>query len=170
MAWIGCVLALRAVLAEAGDRTVDERRLQPAQRRRIETVLRERTDLEILDHDIALLRDGADQLLALDGRDVDGDGSLAAIDREEIAALPGGVALAIPKKRRTPGARIVASARPLDLDDVGAEVGEHLRRPRRRHDAPEVEHANVRQRTRAWMRRLSHRRSPSLWPTGAPQT
>src|SRR2546430_911945 len=53
---------------------------------------------------------------------------------------------------------------------VPAEVGENLRGPGCCHDAPEVEHADVRQWTRAWMRRLSHRRFPSLWPTGAPQT
>ena len=42
---------------------------------------------------------------------------------------------------RTPAARIVAGAFALDLDDVGAEVGEHLPGPGARQDAGELDHA-----------------------------
>jgi hypothetical protein len=40
-----------------------------------------------------------------------------------------------------PAARIVAGAFALDLDDVGAEIGEHLPGPGARQDAGKLEHA-----------------------------
>ena len=40
-------------------------------------------------------------------------------------------------------ARVVALARALDLDHVGAEVGEQLARPRPGEDAGKVENANA---------------------------
>ena len=88
--------------------------------------------------------DRADDGLALRLVEVDGDRSLAAIDREVIAGLAGRLAAGILEKRRTPGAGVIADNRTLDLDDIGAEVGENLSGPRAGHDAAEVEDANMR--------------------------
>ena len=43
-------------------------------------------------------------------------------------------------------ARVVARARPLDLDHLGAEIGEQLRAPRPGEHAAEVEHPDPRER------------------------
>ena len=48
--------------------------------------------------------------------------------------------------RRREAARVVAGARPLDLDHVGAEIGQHLHAGRPRQHAGQVEHAQALQR------------------------
>jgi len=55
------------------------------------------------------------------------------------------------------GAREVARARALDLDDVGAVIGQHLGRARSEHHLGEVDDAHARQRLRC--RRLHGSRS-----------
>jgi hypothetical protein len=63
---------------------------------------------------------------------------------------------------RPPGARVVAGLGALDLDDVGAEIGEHLSGPRSGENARQLQHANAGQwaliRTR---RRTRHGQLPS---------
>ena len=49
---------------------------------------------------------------------------------------------------RPPGAGIVARAGALDLDDVGAEIGEQLAGPRTRQNPGKLQHAQTSQRTR----------------------
>ena len=56
-------------------------------------------------------------------REVDGDGLLAAVTREVIRCLAGVASLRILQERWAPAARVVAAARLLDLDDLGAEIG-----------------------------------------------
>ena len=51
-------------------------------------------------------------------------------------------------ERRAPAAGVVAGALALDLDHVGAEIGENLPRPRPRQDAGKFEHTQTGQRTR----------------------
>ena len=51
-------------------------------------------------------------------------------------------------KGRTPAARIVAGAFALDLDDVGAQIGQHLPRPGPGQDAGKFKDAQTRQRLR----------------------
>ena len=50
------------------------------------------------------------------------------------------------QKGRTPAARIVAGDRPLDLDDIGAEVAQQLSGPGAGQNAGEVENTDVRER------------------------
>src|SRR5262249_21957586 len=57
------------------------------------------------------------------------------------------VAGAVAQERRTPGACVVAGAGALDLDHVGAQVGEVLRAPRPGEDTREVEDAQAAERT-----------------------
>src|SRR5712692_10203367 len=66
---------------------------------------------------------------------VDRDAALVAIDRGEAQAH---AVLALAEV-----AHVVAAAGPLDLDDVGAEVGEHHRAVGPGDDAREVEDANA---------------------------
>ncbi len=64
---------------------------------------------------------------------VQDDGAFLAVDTEEVGRFPVGV-------RGTPGPGLVAAAGPLDLDDLGAEVGEQHGQVRRREHAAEVGH------------------------------
>ena len=56
-------------------------------------------------------------------------------------------------ERRPPVARVVAGAGPLDLDHVGAEIGERLSSPRTRQNARKLKNADASERSR-------HVRSP----------
>src|SRR5882757_5711781 len=53
------------------------------------------------------------------------------------------LAVAILHVGRTPSARVVTASRSLDLDHVGAQVGEDLAAPRPRQYATHVEHPNM---------------------------
>src|SRR5439155_25965046 len=123
---------VRTVLAEPGDRAIDESRIPRGDALVIEAVLRKTADFVILDQHVGFLREIADDLLAIECREVDGDGELAAIAAKVIRGFarvaPGGVL----EVRRPPRARVVAGVRTLDLDDGGAEISEQLRAPRTR--------------------------------------
>src|SRR5690606_34249506 len=56
-------------------------------------------------------------------------------------------AFAVAQPRRAPPARVVAGAGALDLDDVGAQIGQVLRAPGAGEHAREVENANAGERT-----------------------
>ena len=79
--------------------------------------------------------------------EIDGDRPLAAVDGEEIAGVAGVAAGFVLEERRSPAAGIVAGAGTFHLHHVGAEIGEDLSGPRARHDAAQIEHADMRQRT-----------------------
>ena len=108
-----------------------------------ETVAIERANLVVLDQHVRLRRQPADDVLPFRARDVDGDRSLPAVGADEIGGLAGVLA----QPGRAPAARVVARARPLDLDHVGAEIGECLGRPRSCQDAAQIQDADVRERT-----------------------
>ena len=85
----------------------------------------------------ASLRDDAPAVLALE---IELDRALAAVGGMEI----GGAEMAAVGRlheRRPPAAGVVAGALALDLDDVGAEIGENLAGPGPGQDAGELEHA-----------------------------
>ena len=132
-----------AVLAEAGDRGVDQTRMGGAQAFGIQPEFLQATDLEILDQHVGIRRHPPNQRRALFGREIDRDRALAAVGREEIGRdlL---VAMFVP--RRPPMAGVVARAGLLDLDDVRAEVGEQLRRPGPRQHPAEIEDPDARER------------------------
>ena len=91
---------------------------------------------EVLDDDVGAPGEASKRLLRLRAREVERDAPLAPVDREEIGGLASHVG-------RAPRARLVTVARSLDLDHVGAEVGEQHRAVRPREDAREVEHADA---------------------------
>ena len=99
-----------------------------------ETPLLERADLEVLDQHVALRDQPGEDLLPRLHRHVERHRALVAVHAEEIRGL-------LLRERRAPGARVVARARRLDLDHVGAHVAEHHRAERPREDAREIEHA-----------------------------
>src|SRR5713101_1604322 len=125
-------LAIRAGLAEARDRAVDEARVDFLQ-----VVVGE-----------AVAREVAHEPLAFGPRDVDRDRFLAAVGRGVIGRVLGVAPVLVLHPGRTEGARVVARARTLDLDDFGAEIGEVLPRPGTGEHAREIEDADVRERSR----------------------
>ena len=111
----------------------------------------------------ASLRDDA---LAVLGLEVELDRALAAVGGVEI----GGAEMAAVRgldERRAPAAGVVAGALALDLDDVGAEVGEHLPGPGPGQDAGQFENADAGE----WFRHRNPwtllRHSSGRAPTGA---
>ena len=85
-------------------------------------------------------------------------GGLSEVHRQRAFVPVGGeedVAHAVRPRQR--GTRVVAAPRPLDLDDVGAEVAEHLRRKRAERDLREVEHAHAVERQHRGAHRPLHR-------------
>ena len=137
-------LGVRAGLAEAGDRAVDQARIGLRQALVVEAVFLQPADLVVLDQNVGLLRQLDDERAAPLACDVDGDRLLAPVGGHEIGALAG--RRPVRDEGRAPAARVVAAAGPLDLDDVGAHVGQCLRRPGAGQDAGEIEHAQMRQR------------------------
>ena len=105
----------------------------------IEPVAHEIADLVILHHDVAGFCQLTDDVLAFRRRDIDGDGLLAAVGAEIERVVVVLLAVGIGQVRRAEGARVVAAARPFDLDHLRAEIGQHLRRQRPRQHARQIE-------------------------------
>jgi hypothetical protein len=116
----------------------------------IEAVGGQATDLEVLDQHVGVARQLANDLLPLGSRDIDGQRALVAVGAQEIGGLARRLAIAVGQPRRPPAARVVAAAGPLDLDYLGAEVGQQLTGPGAGENARQVEHAQMRQRAAAF--------------------
>ena len=130
---ISGAMRIRPVLPETGDRAIDELRIDGAKRFIVEPVFRQPTDLEILDKDIAFGGEAAQDRSALGRGDVNGERALVAVDRTEIGGPCGRVGICIAghlvDEGRAPATCVVAGARTLDLDDIGAKVTQHLGGP-----------------------------------------
>src|SRR5690606_15614886 len=74
--------------------------------------------------------------------DVDHDGALVAVGREVVGGVRRLAPLAIGEEGRAPAAGVVAGARLLDLDHVGAEVAEVLAAPGPGEDPGQVQDAD----------------------------
>ena len=133
-------------LAEAGHRAIDDAGIDGADRFVIELVALEIADLEILHHDVAGFRQLADDLLAFRLGDVDGDRFLAAVGAQIERVVVVLLALGIDQIGRAEGARVVAAAGPFDLDHLGAEIGQHLRRQRPGQHARQIKNFDARER------------------------
>ena len=105
----------------------------------IQAVFAQAAGFEILDKNVGARGKFAHDLRAFRLRDIDSEGSLAAIGAQVIGGFAAG-------KRWAPGSCIVAALYPLNFDDVGAKVGEQLRSPRSSQDSREVEHLETGQR------------------------
>ena len=131
---------VRPGLAEARDRAIDQARIDRARRSVVEAVFREAADLVVLDQDVGAAGEPADEALAGRGRQVEGDRALRPVGREEIGGVGRLRACRVAQEGRPPGTGVVAAARALDLDHVGAEIGQQLRGPRPGQDAAQIEH------------------------------
>ena len=136
-------LGVGPILAKAGDRAVNEARVEGFEALKIQPVSGQPAHLEVLHQDVAVLGHLTDERLAFNLGHVDGDGAFVAVASGEVSGVFGVVALGILEERGTPMARVIASAGTLDLDDVGAKVGQNLGAPRAGQDAGEVEYFEV---------------------------
>ena len=101
---------------------------------------REGPRAEVLDDDIGLLDEPLEDLRAIGMLEVDRDAALVPVDREVV----GGHAIHV---GRRPGPRLVADARQLHLDHVGAVVREHEGAIGTGERSGEVHHADPGERT-----------------------
>ena len=133
-------------LAEAGDRAVDQARAVVLEVGVGEAVLGQAADLEVLHQDVAAGDQAARQGLAFGLRDIKGQGAFVAVRAEVVGGLRGVLARLVLEEGRAPFAGVVAFARPLDLDDVAAQVAEQLGAGRAREDTGQVEDAEAGER------------------------
>ena len=127
-----------AVAIDAAD---DQRRVQRCEAGGIEAHPGQHARAVVLDQHVRLAQQVGQDRLALIGVEIEGDRLLVAIELGEVPAE------AVPD-RALAAHRIAAPGR-LDLDHLGAEVGEQLGAERARDDAGEVDHANPGERHRA---------------------
>src|ERR1017187_3418457 len=91
---------------------------------------------EVLDHDVSLGDQAVEQAPPFRGLEIERDAFLVAVDAQEVHAFP-------VDERRTPGARVVALVRLLDLDDARPHVREEHRAVRPGQYAGQVEHRDA---------------------------
>ena len=124
----------------AADGRVDERRPLGDERLATEAEPLRAAGQEVLDDDVGAQRESPHDVLAAGIAQVDRDAALAAVHAHEVRRLAA-------REGRAPGAGLVALAGPLDLDDLGAEVGQQHRAVRPRQHAGQVEDADAGERT-----------------------
>ncbi len=127
----------RTGLAEPADVDEDELRVPGGQRLVPEAPALERAGPEVLEDDVAVLREPGRHVAALRLAEVEDDRALVAADRgpPEAVAVAGDA----------PAAHRVALAGRLDLDDVGSVVAEELPGERAGDEAAQLEDADARQ-------------------------
>jgi hypothetical protein len=135
-----------AGLAKAGDRAVDQARIDRLQALVVQAVLLQRPGLEVLQHDVGLGGQAADDLLPLGGGEIGGHRALVAVGAEIEGGVRGRRPVAILQEGRAVFAGFVADAGPLDLDDLGAQIAQHLGGERRGQNTAEVQHLDAIQR------------------------
>ena len=133
-------IAIRTGLAVARDRAVDDGRIHGLHGFVADPEPVDDAGTEALDHDVRRPREFEEQLDAIGLLEVQRHAALVAIDREEH------------RRDRAFGraerAGVVARAGVLDLDDVGAEIGEVQRAHRTGQQAREVQDAHAGERFR----------------------
>src|SRR5258706_11619554 len=108
-------VGLGTLLAEAGDRAVDEPRIAGEDVIVPEAQSRHQAGPEVLDKYVGLLNEPPERLAPAVALEVERDAALIAITGQEVGAFPA-------LKRRPPVTAVVAGARLLHLDDVRAQV------------------------------------------------
>ncbi|MNZ90042.1 hypothetical protein D3C78_1089920 [compost metagenome] len=136
-------LGIGAVLAEAGDGAVDQARIEGLEAVVVEAVLPQPADLEVLHHHVGFQGHAAQQGLAFGVGHVDGDGALVAVAGREVSGFARVLAGIVLAEGRAPVAGVVAGDGALDLDDVGAQVGQHLGAPGTGEHARQVQHLDA---------------------------
>ena len=129
----------RSSLAVGRDREVDQLRVLLGEAGVVEAVLLEHARPEIFQHDVGLLEQSVHQRLAVGLGEIERHALLAPVVGHEEVAL----ALLAAGARTGALARVVAAVRVLDLDHLGAHVGEHLGTHGTRDHAGEIDDANA---------------------------
>ncbi len=140
--------ALGAVVPEAGDRQDDEARVELEQPRRREAEPVEHARAEVLEEHVRPLDERREVPAPVVALEVERHRLLAAVARHEVRRLPVAPAGRV-DEGRAPPAGVVARARGLDLDDAGAEVGEHHAGVRPGEGAGQVDDEGARERAPA---------------------
>src|SRR6185437_5560714 len=138
---------MRSVLAETGDRAIDEAGAFRLQARVVELELGEPAYLEIFDQHVRARRQLAHNAAAVLALEIDLDRTLPTVGAMEIGRADR-LAVHAFNKRRAPAARIVAGPFALDLDHVGTQIGEDLARPGAGQNAGKFKNADARERLR----------------------
>ena len=125
---------MRSGLPVAGNRRVNQPRILSRQRVVCEAEAGHDAGTIVLDYDVRRPRQPFEDGAALAGLQVERDASLAAVDGVEAGAVEAGRPRHLP--RRVAGGR-------LDLDHVGAEIGEQHRAERAGHHLRGVEDAQT---------------------------
>ncbi len=131
---VGDLPRARARRAEARERGDHEARVAGAQHVGPQPFGRHPPGAEVFDHGVGAIDETQEDLASLRRADIERDRALAA-----VGILEGERGLAF---LRGTIAEVVAGARALDLDDVGAEVGENRGRKRPGDYPAEIEDAN----------------------------
>ena len=148
------LMASRSGLPESRDRAIHEARMRRVQRVEVEPHLGERARAEILDQHIAFRDEPVENRAPVGLLEIQRDAFFVSIDAQEIGALAlvRGVPIARTlrdgvQEGRSPGARVIALARLLDLDDASAHVGQQHRAVRAGEHARQIEHRDAVERS-----------------------
>jgi hypothetical protein len=128
-------LPVGAGLAEAGNRRIDDARVDFLDRLVVDAELFGDARPEILDDDVGRGGELHEYFLALRLLHVERDALLVAIEHRKAIALVVDLGLE--------AARAVAFGKSFDLGHVGAHVREHQRAVRSGHDGGEIEHLHA---------------------------
>jgi hypothetical protein len=129
---------VRPLLAVAGDAAVDEARIPGRERVPIEREPRERGAAEVRHEDVRAVEEPVGDFARLGPPEIEHDAAFAAVvelERRVRRQLH-------PRRRQVEPAERVAVGR-LDLDDLGAPVGEHPAGRGARDPHAELDHANA---------------------------
>src|SRR5689334_24334472 len=136
-------LCVGTVLAEAGDRAIDEARAFRCEALVVETELRKAADLEIFDEYVRARRELANDASAVLAVEIHLDRALAAVRRVKIGRTDMFAVCAF-DEWRTPTPGVVARTLAFDLDHIRPEVSQHLAGPGPRQNARKFEDAEAR--------------------------
>ena len=131
------VVAVRAVRPEPLDRGIDDARVELLDRVVAEPEPLHDAGAEVLGDDIGLFDHAAGDFLAFVGLQIDDRAALVAVEQQEEKAVDIGI-VHVPQPPRP-----VAERRPLDLDHIGPEPGQHLRAGRPGLVVREIDNANA---------------------------
>ena len=130
-------VGIRPVLAEAGNAGIDDARIDLGERLVVDAEPLLHVGTEILDHDIGLLDHALEGGEPFRRLQIERHAALVAVQVLKVAALA------------RAAHRLFQAGRRLDLDDIGAPIGELAHAGRSRADAGEIEYRESRKRFRS---------------------
>ncbi len=130
-------------MTEPSNRAVDQTGIDLRQALVVKTVFFKSADFIVFQQNIAFRDKLADDVLTFRLGDVHRHRFLASVGRQEISGSIGLVTVRIHHEGRPPTACIVTCARPFDLDDLRAQVGEGLAAPRAGQNTAHIEHTKM---------------------------